>query len=41
MFYEINSPIQVMIRSLVNKIGGFLCYQLRVNANISDILCKR
>ena len=41
MFYEINLPIQVMIWSLVNKIGGFLCYQLRANANISDILCKR
>ena len=41
MFHEINSPIEVMIWSLLNKIGGFLCYQLRVNANISDILCKR
>ena len=37
MLQAINSPIQVKIRSLVNKSGGSLCYQLRVNANISDI----
>ena len=41
MFHVINSPIQVMIRSLVNKSGGSLCYQLSVNANISDVECKR
>ena len=37
MLQAINSPIQVKIRCLVNKSGGSLCYQLRVNANISDI----
>ena len=36
MFHAINSSIQVMIRSLVNKNGGSFCDQLRVNANISD-----
>ena len=41
MFHAINSLIQVMIRSLVNKSGGSLCYQFRVNANISDGQCKR
>ena len=37
MLHAINSPIQVMIRSLVNERGGSLCYQLRVNANIFDV----
>ena len=37
MLHAINSPIQIMIRSLVNKSGGSLCSQVRVNANISDV----
>ena len=37
MLHAMNSPIQIMIRSLVNKSGGSLCYQVRVNANISDV----
>ena len=37
MLHAINSPTQVMIRSLVDKSEGSLCYQLRMNANISDV----
>ena len=37
MLHAINSSIQIMIRSLVNKSGGSLCYQVRVNATISDV----
>ena len=41
MFHAINSPMQVTIRSLVNRSGDSLSYQLRVKANISDGQCKR
>ena len=37
MLHAINSPIQVTIRNLVNKGGGSLCYQHRMNAHISDV----
>ena len=33
MLHAITSPIQVMIKSLVNKSGGSLCPQLRVSVN--------
>ena len=37
MLHAINSSIHVMIRSLVNKGGGSLCYQHRMNAHICDV----
>ena len=37
MLHAINSPIQVTLRNLVNKGGGSLCYELGMNAHISDV----
>ena len=37
MLHAINSPIQVMIRNLVNKGGGSLFYEHRMNAHICDV----